>query len=264
MPEAGHYPANDAALAYLLATCSQHGLRRILEVGSGHGSAIGVLAGAGLEVTGIDRDPAMVEQSRAAMAEAGQDPDRIHHADIEDPSTYLPVLARGPYDVVLGLGIMPTVEKPTQALIAMRSLLRPGGHLMLEHRNLLFSLVTFNRHTRDFIIDDLLADVDPSMRERAAAFIEPRLDLERPPRPTSPRPPRYDNPFELPAHYDRAGLPDARAFYFHYHPAAPALEAEDPDFFHSEAMRLEHEDSGWRGMFLCSALLMHAQVRAPH
>jgi len=40
----------------------------------------------------------------------------------------------------------------------------------------------------------------------------------------------------------------------------PALEKDDPALFHEEARRMEHEDSGWKGMFLCSVFLIHARV----
>lgn len=260
MAAAGHYPANTFALEYLVEACAAHGLTRLLEIGSGHGTAVPVLAAAGLEVTGLDRDPQMVEASREAMAAAGQDAGRILLADIEDPASYRPVGDTGPYDAVLGLGILPTARDPRQTLLNIKALVRPGGHVFIEYRNVLFSLVTFNRHTRDFIVDDLLADVDPRLRDRAADFIEPRLDLTRPPHPTSPMPPRYDNPLTVPGMFEELGFIDPRPFYFHYHPAPPALEGDDADFFHAQATLMEHEQSGWRGMFLCSAFLMHARV----
>jgi hypothetical protein len=201
----------------------------------------------------------MVERSRQAMAEAGQDPDRVVLADIEDPMSYADVMRNGPYDAILGLGIMPTARNEAQTLRNVAALVRPGGHVFLEHRNVLFSLVTFNRHTHAFIVDDLLDGVDPQMRAHAAQFVEEHVNLEVPPVPTSPFPPRYDNPLTMPAEYERVGLTDARPYYFHYHPGAPALEKEHPEQFHAEAMRLEHEDSGWKGMFLCSVFLMHAR-----
>jgi hypothetical protein len=40
----------------------------------------------------------------------------------------------------------------------------------------------------------------------------------------------------------------------------PALERDDPVLFHAQAARMEHEPSGWKGLFLCSAFLVHARV----
>lgn len=260
MAVAGAYPANTFALEYLLSACRENDLRTIAEIGVGHGTAIPVLADAGLTISGIDRDASWVEVSQAAMTAAGQDPARVSLGDLEDPATYAGLAADGPYDALLGLGILPTAHDEDQALLNAKALVRPGGHVFLEYRNVLFSLVTFNRHTNAFILDDLLAGVAPQLRERTAEYLAPRLDLNRPPVPTSPFPPKYHNPLAVPADFARLGFEDPRVFCFHYHAAPPALEAEDPDLFHEQSMALEHEDSGWKGLFLCSAFLVHARV----
>lgn len=260
MATAGSYPANTFALDYLLDACAARGLRSIVEVGVGHGTAVDVLAGAGLDITGFDRDPAMVEVSRGAMAAAGRDPARVSLGDIEDPASYADVREGGPFDALLALGILPTAQDEARTLANMRSLMRPGGEVFVEYRNVLFSLVTFNRHTRDFILDELLEGVAPAMRDAVADYLAPRLDLDRPPLPTSAVVPKYHNPLTVTAEFERLGFVDARPFYFHYHPGMPALEKDDPALFHEEARRMEHEDSGWKGMFLCSAFLIHARV----
>ncbi len=260
MATAGSYPANTFALEYLVDQCADNDLHRLVEVGVGHGTAVPVLAGAGLELTGFDRDPEMVAVSRRAMELAGLDPERISLGDIEEATSHAAVAAHGPFDALLALGILPTARDEEQTLANMRSLLRPGGHAFIEYRNSLFSLMTFNRHTRDFIMDELLTDVSPQLRRSVEEYIAPRLNLAVPPRPTSPHPPKYHNPLVLPAAVERLGFTDVRTFYFHYHPAMPALERDDPDLFHAEAGRLEHEESGWKGMFLCSAFLIHARI----
>ena len=260
MATAGSYPANTFALEYLVDACADRGLRSLVEVGAGHGTAIDVLVDAGLEVTGFDRDPEMVAVSQQAMVAAGRDPGRISLGDIEDRASHASVVQAAPFDALLALGILPTAQDEAATLANMRSLVRPGGEVFVEYRNVLFSLVTFNRHTRDFVLDELLAGVAPRMRDAVADFMAPRLDLDRPPVPTSPVPPKYHNPLTVTAEFERLGFVDARPFYFHYHPGMPALEREDPALFHEEAQRMEHEDSGWKGMFLCSAFLVHARV----
>lgn len=260
MAAVGSYPANTFALEYLVDACRARGLRSIVEVGVGHGTAVDVLVGAGLDLTGFDRDPAMVEASRAAMTAAGRDPGQVSLGDIEDPATFAQVRDSAPFDALLALGILPTAQDESRTLASMRSLVRPGGEVFVEYRNVLFSLVTFNRHTRDFLLDELLAGVAPSMRDAVADYIAPRLDLDRPPLPTGTVVPKYHNPLTVTAEFERLGFVDPRPFYFHYHPGMPALEKDDPALFHEEARRMEHEDSGWKGMFLCSAFLVHARV----
>ena len=259
MAVAGSYPANTYALEYLVEACAAAGLTRLVEVGVGHGTAIDVLTRAGLDITGFDRDPAMVETSRQAMAAAGLDPGRASLGDIEDPATYRAVADAAPFDALLALGILPTATDEAATLRAMASLVRPGGHVFVEYRNVLFSLVTFNRHTRDFILDDLLEGVSSTMRQSVSDYLAPRLDLDRPPLPSGVAP-KYHNPLTVPAEFEKLGFVDATPFCFHYHPGMPALERDDPVLFHAQAARMEHEPSGWKGLFLCSAFLVHARV----
>jgi 2-polyprenyl-3-methyl-5-hydroxy-6-metoxy-1,4-benzoquinol methylase len=69
----------------------------------------------------------------------------------------------------MAMGVMPHVENDEFVLRNMATMVRPGGTLFVEFRNKLFSLFTFNRYTHDFILNDLLADVDPAVREAVAA-----------------------------------------------------------------------------------------------
>ena len=42
------------------------------------------------------------------------------------------------------------------------------------------------------------------------------------------------------------------------HPAMPYLNDIDKELFREEALKLEHDTSGWRGLFLCSAFVVEA------
>ena len=39
----------------------------------------------------------------------------------------------------------------------------------------------------------------------------------------------------------------------------PALESSAPQAFRDASIAMEHEASGWRGLFLCSAFLVQAR-----
>ena len=56
-----------------------------------------------------------------------------------------------------------------------------------------------------------------------------------------------------------AGFDDVRVHYFHYHAGMPYLQSEDPDAFRRADVALEDDSSGWRGMFLASAFVIHAR-----
>ena len=165
------------------------------------------------------------------------------------------------------MGVMPHVENDGLVLQNIGACVRPGGTVFVEFRNKLFSLFTFNRYTLEFILDDLLAGVDDRVRDAVAEEIRPRLRMDMPP----PRnvladgSPGYDailskfhNPFEVMEAFSRKGFKDIQLLWYHYHPALPMLESKLGPLFRQEAFKLEHEPSGWRGLFLCSAFVVQA------
>jgi len=157
------------------------------------------------------------------------------------------------------------VADDTAFVQAMDGFLSPGGRLVLQFRNSLFSMFTFNRLTKEFILDDLLADVDPVIRDVVAADLDARLAVDKPPVRTRPTGDGYDeilsrfhNPFEL-AEVDRAqGYSDIRYHWYNYHPAYPMIaDRIDPMEYRRAQVAMEHEGT-WRGMFLCSAGIIEA------
>ena len=69
----------------------------------------------------------------------------------------------------------------------------------------------------------------------------------------------FDNPLTVPALFTDAGFDDVRVHYFHYHAGMPYLQSEDPEAFRRADVALEDDSSGWRGMFLASAFVIHAR-----
>ena len=70
----------------------------------------------------------------------------------------------------------------------------------------------------------------------------------------------FHNPFELVELFDEAGFENPRIHWYHYHPGLPRHEKALGWRWREEAMKLEHETSGWRGMFLCSAGVVEADA----
>lgn len=249
------YPANDFAFDIAVPAMQADGAQRVIEVGIGHGNAIRRLTESGFDLVGFDHDPDRVEQSRVRMAEVNPDPKRVLLADINEPASYADLGTD--FDGLVALGVLPHVSDEVATLQNMRDLIRPGAQVFIEFRNSLFSLFTFNRLTLDFIVDDLLADVNPKLKERLVAELGPRLDMDRPPASVDAR--MFHNPFEAPALFAEAGFTEVQAHPFHYHATLPALAEHDSQEFMDASIALEHETSGWRGLFLCSAYLVQAR-----
>ena len=84
-------------------------------------------------------------------------------------------MADGAFDAVIAAGVLPHVANDRLALKNMAMLIREGGHLFVEFRNKLFSLFTFNRYTKEFILDDLLAGVPRDVTAHVAQELESAL-----------------------------------------------------------------------------------------
>jgi 2-polyprenyl-3-methyl-5-hydroxy-6-metoxy-1,4-benzoquinol methylase len=263
------YPANYFRLQLLLKSFGNKNIEKVIEVGAGDGTPLALMARTGMDVWGFDISEKMVAKAQETLRKIGVEPERIFWGDIQDPLTFAHILKNGQFDGVVAMGVMPHVENDDLVLDNMSNLLRPGGSIFVEFRNKFFSLFTFNRYTADFILNDLLKDVDKRIRESVAKELTTRLRMDMPPLREraieGPEAPGYDailakfhNPFEAMELFKRHGFHDIIFRGYHYHPAMPYLEGEMPELFRKEAIRLEHETSGWRGFFLCSAFIIEA------
>ena len=251
------FPANHFAFRHVLSAIGEPAGQSLVEIGVGGGGAIPLFAGLGVAFAGVDKDADCVERSRAALAEAGQDPQRILLADLEDPESYALLPGAGSFDVLVAMGVLPHVSSVEQALLNAVSLVRPGGHIFVEFRNALFSLVTFNRYTQAFICDDLLSDVSPQTRAAVDEELARRLNLAVPPGVIHPE--VFHVPFAIVDTARRIGLKSPRAIPFHFHAGMPVIEGVVPESYRHDSVALEDDSSDWKGLFLASAFLLHAQ-----
>lgn len=252
------YPANHFAFQQVLNVLLEENAQRVLEVGIGHGNAIPLFAGAGFELSGMDIKQEFVEQSKSVMTEWNQNPERVFWGDIEDSASYIPLRAQAPFDALIAMGVLPHAHQEKAMLENMRALVKPGGMVFVECRNKLFSLITFNRYTHEFLMDDLLFDAPTDVREAVDEFIRPRLMMDRPPRSEGHQP-LFHNPLNVSTLFREAGFTNIVIRPFHYHAGVPVLESELGQSFRDGSIAMENEPSGWRGLLLCSAFVVQAQ-----
>ena len=254
----GGYPANHFAFRQILNALHEQGARRMVEIGVGQGRALAIYESAGVELYGVDNNPEMVEASASVASNLGLPADRISWGDIEDSVSLSGIRKQGPFDALLAMGVLPHVGYEKVALENMRHLIKPGGSVFVECRNKLFSLVTFNRFTYEFIMDDLLAGVSGEVKDMAGEFLKTRVDVEIPPKPAGHEA-KYHNPLDIHEVFEAAGFVDVRVRPFHYHAAMPRFEKELGAAFRAQSIALENEPSNWRGLFLCSAFVVEAR-----
>ena len=145
---------------------------------------------------------------------------------------------------------------PDTALLANRAELRlkPSGkvigytlaHVHADSGDIIGTSMFFTDLTRVEQIEE---------RER----LRDRLDMEAPPVSTSGHAARFHTPFEVIDDFNAAGFEAVEAWPFHYHAGPPSFEASHPQAFRDESIALEHETSGWKGLFLCSAFIIRAR-----
>ncbi len=108
---------------------------RVLDVGMGQGTQALRLARAGHQVTGVERDPTMIEAAREALAAepAGiRERFRLVQGDGQETGVhFLP----GSFDLVLCHGVLMYVDEPDPLLAGLGRMLAPGGLLSLLVRN---------------------------------------------------------------------------------------------------------------------------------
>ena len=263
-----HYPANYFRLQILVRRLASLGAKRVYEIGVGDGTPLVAMAKLGLEVAGCDIAEAMVAAARKNFKGAGLSQELVQWGDVEDPTTLAGQLRAGKFDAVVAAGVLPHVRNERQMLETVKMCLKPGGVAFIEFRNKLFSLFTFNRLTKEFILDDLLRDVPSAVKAAMEAELDRRCAVDQPAIRTA-RPgqelgydeilAKFHNPFELQDTFKSCGFSDVQVHWYHYHPAPPMMESVIGTDYRRAAMQLEHEGS-WRGMFLCSAGVIEARL----
>jgi len=260
------YPANFFRLKMVRKILADAGVKSLYEHGVGDATPLVTIASDGVRVAGNDVSPEMVKFARANMEKHDLDPELINLLDVQDAGSLTFERERaGEFEAVMALGVIPHVSDDQAFVSSMDLFLKPGGRLILQFRNSMFSMFTFNRMTKEFVMDELLEGVSNSVRDVVEADLDQRLAVDKPPLRTRPTGDGYDeilsrfhNPFELSEIVKANGYSDIKFHWYNYHPAYPMIAGQiDPKVYRQAQMDLEG-DQTWRGMFLCSAGVIEA------
>ncbi|CAB5009713.1 MAG: methyltransferase domain-containing protein [Actinobacteria bacterium] len=260
------YPANYFRLQLVQRLLAEAGVNSLYELGVGDATPLSTIGSTGIQVAGHDISPEMVKFARANMEARGLDPALISLLDAQDSGAIAAERElRGEFDAVMALGVIPHVSDDNAFVAAMDTFVRPGGRLILQFRNSMFSMFTFNRLTKEFILDELLVGVPDAIRGIVATDLDARLAVDKPPVRTRPTGDGYDeilsrfhNPFELAQVVEQHGFSGVKYHWYNYHPAYPMIADQiDARAYREAQVALEHEGT-WRGMYLCSAGIIEA------
>jgi SAM-dependent methyltransferase len=140
------WPYTRSRMAWVVRQCA--GARRVLEIGCGDGALLGLLAAAGHEVTGVDRDERALELAAAMLARRGLRVDL--HPDLRS------VGHRG-FDAVVLAEVVEHLDDPATTLAETARLLSPGGRLVLTTPVRLLERPLDPYHVHEFWPEELRA-----------------------------------------------------------------------------------------------------------
>ena len=261
------YPANLFRLQLVARLLKAAGARSVYELGTGEATPMIRLHRAlGIDVAGSDLSPEMVRLGKENLERHGLDAGLLSLVDAQDEAAVRAERSlRGESDAVIALGVIPHVTDDAAFVRSMSLFCRPGGTLLLQFRNSMFSMFTFNRLTKEFILDELMAPVPQEFKDAVAADLDNRLAVDLPPVRRREDGYGYDevlsrfhNPFELAEVVKAQGYTDVRFHWYNYHPTYPMIRGQFEDRAYREAQMALEQEGTWRGMFLCSSGVIEA------
>jgi len=251
----------------------QSGAKSLLDAGCGPASFLRTVANDGVDLYGFDLTAEMVAEGKRVFADLSLDPDKLWQGSVLDAQSY--VVPHGPsqYDAAVCIGVLPHVAEQDEERVFknLHRCVRPGGRVVIEARNQLFSLFTANRPTYEFIRDELIRATELLSRagsergrcEEALETLKTQFRMDLPPvRRGKSGEPGYDevlsrshNPLTLKPRFEAAGFRDVNVLFYHFHALPPMLGAGVGDLFLRESVAQENP-TDWRGTFMASAFML--------
>jgi ubiquinone/menaquinone biosynthesis C-methylase UbiE len=127
----------EAALASMIGTKPY---RSLLDLGTGTGRVLELLAPSAARAVGVDQSAAMLSLARARIDQAGLRQVQLRQGDI-----YAPPVERDGYDLIVIHQVLHFLDDPARALKEAARALSPGGRL---------AVVVFDAHDQEFLRSD--------------------------------------------------------------------------------------------------------------
>jgi demethylmenaquinone methyltransferase/2-methoxy-6-polyprenyl-1,4-benzoquinol methylase/ArsR family transcriptional regulator len=126
--------------AALLSMLGDQPYRNLLDLGTGAGRMLELLAPRAARAVGVDQSAAMLALARSRIDEKG-----LRHVSLRQGDIYAPPVERDSYDLVVIHQVLHFLDDPARALNEAARALRPGGRL---------AVVDFAAHEQEFLRAD--------------------------------------------------------------------------------------------------------------
>jgi ArsR family transcriptional regulator len=101
-------------------------VQSLIDLGTGTGRMLGLLAGRAVRAVGLDSNHAMLSVARANLERAG-----LSRVDLRQGDIHAPPFGRGSFDLVLVHQVLHYLDEPARALREAARLVAPGGRLLV-------------------------------------------------------------------------------------------------------------------------------------
>jgi ubiquinone/menaquinone biosynthesis C-methylase UbiE len=126
--------------AAITAMIGDKPVRALLDLGTGTGRMLQLVAPLAERAVGIDQSPAMLALARAHIAESG-----LHNVQLRQGDIYAPPVERNSYDLAIIHQVLHFLDDPARALGEAARALSPGGRLVV---------VDFKAHNEESLRQD--------------------------------------------------------------------------------------------------------------
>jgi ubiquinone/menaquinone biosynthesis C-methylase UbiE/DNA-binding transcriptional ArsR family regulator len=126
--------------AAILGMIGQKPVRALLDLGTGTGRMLELIAPLAERAVGLDQSPAMLALARARIEQAG-----LLNAQVRQGDIYAPPVERDSYDLIIIHQVLHFLDDPARALSEAARALRPGGRLIV---------VDFKAHNEEILRQD--------------------------------------------------------------------------------------------------------------
>ena len=244
----------------------------ILDIGCGEATPlIEICKSTNLSPHAFDVTDQMVVLAKKQFKENNFNDQNVMRANISDIKSFDDVYEDNYFNASLCLGVMPHVPDVLVALKNIRKKMSKGSVSYISFRNLLFSLFTMNRYSKDFFINILMDQLNEDELKKIEEDFNKRFAIQFPPVREKNKaggigydtiPAEFHNPLTIRNIAKEAGFTDSEIYFYHFHPTPPMYENSlvTKESFRQMSINMEKNPSDWRGHFMCSAFLLELKV----